>query len=311
MPIVRALRVLCQGGPKALEVCLETVESGGSLPKAMEKSQLFTPYQISAMVVANEAGTVPAALGKLSEQELKRVALRDSLVSKLTYPAFLCVTSVALTLVLLLVMRPVMEVAASLAPPPPWLATVLTVLDVRWFLLAGVLLALGCLALALVWASKGYRYSLEKILFRWRGLEFLRIAPTVAVARHIADLLEAGVPLAQGLRLMLTSTPSPFLKTILEIVTRSLEDGASLHKALEGTGFFPEIFLQFVSTGEESGTLPRCLQSYVRHAETEFDTLIERMVALLQPAIMTVQGVICGGAALLGLWPVYQVLRSL
>ena len=126
---------------------------------------------------------------------------------------------------------------------------------------------------------------------RWRST----VAPTeIAIAfRQMADLLEAGVPLARAVRLTRAQTRRPALAAALTSVERTIEEGRSLSAGLAKT---PEIFrplvLALVRAGEAAGTVAPVLTQIADREERDEETRSRVRAALVYPAFVVVVGLV-------------------
>lgn len=125
--------------------------------------------------------------------------------------------------------------------------------------------------------------------------------------RHLALLLEAGITLTLALQILSQTTSSTFLRIVIYQVQKELNAGKSLHSALALNKDIPDLMLQFIKIGEQSGTLDSMLNRLAKLWEHQLDTLLTTLIPFLEPLIMIVLGVLIGGIVFSLYLPIFKL----
>jgi type IV pilus assembly protein PilC len=83
--------------------------------------------------------------------------------------------------------------------------------------------------------------------------------------------------------------------------------GTRLQRAMENTGLFPNMVIQMVAVGEESGALDEMTGKVATFYEAEVDNAVDSMSSLLEPLIMAILGVLVGGLVIAMYLPIFKL----
>ena len=275
------------------------ISGGGALDQAFSGNLGRNHAFIGALVAAGEAsGDLPGGLRRAAEMLESKIKLKDQLVSVLSYPAFVFAsTIVALGVILLFV-------APSLAPlvddaggrPPVALAFMIGASNaLRNNLLPLAILGGGAVAGLAIAAGLGLitgpieRLALDGPMKRTAGG---LVYGGFAIA--LGNMLAAGAPMSEALRLAIRSVQSGTARARLEPVAQAVRQGQSLSAALDRIRRFPAAIVRLAAVGEASGALGPLL---ARAGKLEEDSALRRIEAvgrLLGPALIVLLGGLIG-----------------
>ena len=105
-------------------------------------------------------------------------------------------------------------------------------------------------------------------------------------AKTLGTLLNNGVPMVTSLRVVIASVNNRYLADSLKSVLGNVEKGKQLSSLLKKVGMFPELFLQMVAIGEETGHLAEMLLSAAASLEKDARNAIRRLLALMEPVLI-------------------------
>ncbi|MDR3509252.1 MAG: type II secretion system F family protein [Caulobacteraceae bacterium] len=299
-----ALSVLGARGGKAnlraLSRALTAAISGG-----MALDQAFSTYLgrdhafIGALVAAGEAaGDLAGGLQRGADMLASRLRLRDQLVSTLSYPAFVFAsTVVAIGVILLFVapsLAPLVEDAGS--TPPMTLALMIGASHVLTdnLLLLGGLFGASVLGLFVLGQAGALTAPWERFLLDGPASRTAGALVFGGFAIAIGNMLAAGAPMSEALRLSIRSVRSQVARQRLEPVAQSVRQGELLSDALARVKPFPDAIVRLVAVGEASGALGPML---ARAGKIEEDAAIRRIEAagrVLGPALIVALGGMIG-----------------
>jgi len=274
------------------------VKEGAPLSRAIAAAPDLFPPMASAMCEAGEAdGRLGAALARLAESLDRAEALRQTVVSSLVYPALLMVVATSVILVMLLVVVPQFEglFAGSQGKLPFATRMVMGASEgVRAYGLVGVA-AIGAAVFAL---RQWLRRPSMRLRFDRFALGVPQIGPlivnaeTAAFARTLGSLVDGGVPLPTALAIAQKSVSNTHMAGAIAKVVAGLREGGGLSGPLAASGVFPPMALSFLRTGEETAQLGLMLGRLADVLDRAVRSTIQRMIAVLTPAITVIMGAI-------------------
>ena len=89
------------------------------------------------------------------------------------------------------------------------------------------------------------------------------------------------------------------------------DHGESLHEAITQPGHFPSLIIKMIAIGEQAGVLDTMLEKGAAHYESEVENTIDKILPLLEPAMMALLGLVIGGLIRAVYLPVFQVDKVL
>jgi general secretion pathway protein F len=303
LPLDRALTTLSSlssEGPvrRLVDRLQERVRGGASLAEALEAQGEVFPSYYAGMVRAGEAGgALEAVLSRLADALERAQALRESVKSALLYPLLVVILAV-LSLVVLMTLvvprfRPLFEDSGAALP----LVTevVIGLSDFMrgfWWLLA----ALVVLAVVLVRrhnATASGRLRWDRWLLGWPLLGELLLKIEVArLSRTLGTLLANQVNVLNALSMSMGSLGNRAVIAGLSELRARLTKGEGLAVPLAEAKIFPVLAVQLIQVGEESGKLEEMLLRVASIYDEEVRRTVDRLLALLVPAVTIVLGLV-------------------
>jgi general secretion pathway protein F len=280
----------------------QRVKQGATLADAMEQEgDIFSRFYINLVRAGESSGALELVLERLAEQMESAKAVRDELSSALIYPAVLVVVAVSSILILLgYVIPQFTEMFEDVGQVLP-LSTRITIgvgemiQSYGWILLAG-----GALA---VWMIRRQLKDDSTALTWHRRLLDLPLAGPIIIkmevahfARTLAILLHNGIPLLKALMIVKDTMRNLVLARGIESVAGGLREGQSLAQPLAELAYFPAFAIHMIGVGEQSGNLQEILTQVARTYDRDTQTAIRRALALLEPMLILVLGVVIAGA---------------
>lgn len=304
-PLERALSLLAGGlAPKSLRPAFRTVvdkvRGGAPLAEALERAGGF-PQVYRAMVRAGEAGgALEIALDRLADLLERERKLKETLTSAMIYPAVLAVVAAGSVLMMLLYVVPQFEhLFAGAKGGLPWTTSLVLSLSrglrENWtpLLLALLVFLLGLRALS-------GRFDLapwwERTVLRLPLLGPLAaMTATSRLARTLSVLLKAGSPLPSALGLAAQAAGNRVVAAAAEAMRAGVKDGRSLAASLPPNHPLPDLAVELIRVGEESGRLDEVLGHIADVYDGKVETALKRLLALVEPAAVIILAVLIGG----------------
>lgn len=315
---IRALRDNARSdtGRESLDAVLAELEKGKTLGSAFSLQPSTFPTLMSAMVrSAERTSNLPDALTRYGRYASQMESLREKIRSAAIYPVFLSTLGTAVVLFLLLYVVPRFStVYESVRTDLPWAAELL----LAWGRLVeghstpvwGVLIA-ACIVAVAGMRSAAVRSTVTARLKMLPGVrEFVREVSIARLYRTLAMLLESGL----SLRAALTNSVDIFPGDARSSIQSSIEGiskGLSPSTALEQAGLTTPLTRSLIASGERSGQLAKMLDEAAQFLETDQARTLERVMRVVEPALMTAIGLAVGVIVVLMYLPIFELAGSL
>lgn len=291
----------------------ESVRDGGALSEALAKHPRIFPALYVQMVRAGElSGQLELIFRRLAEYLEKEQETRAKIRSSLAYPALVLTVGVAVVFLLLTFFIPKIvtvfeDLGQSLPAPTILLMNVSGIFADYWWLMLGVLGLSGFYARQWVHSPKG-----RQIFDAWKLRapvvgHFVKVAEIGRFARTLGTLLESGVNITTALKSVGEIFHNVLLRAEIQRIAEEVAGGTSLSAALKDSSFFPDLALNMIAVGEETGRLEKGLYKIADSYEREADQASKTMLTLLGPLVLIGIIVLVGFVFIALLLPILQM----
>ncbi|KFN43192.1 type II secretion system F family protein [Arenimonas oryziterrae] len=321
-PLDRALGILLElpesaEARKVLERIRDTVRGGAPLSTALEQQHgLFSRLYVNLVRAGESGGGLHDALQRLAEYLERSRELRSRVINALIYPLILVTLVAGSVTFLLMVVVPQFEALfASLNAELAWYTQAVLWLSAAlrdyWYL-ALIVLALAAWFLNTRLKDAEWRLRMDARLLdmKFVGSLIARL-DSARLARTLGTLVGNGVPLLTALNLSRNVLSNRVLGNALEAAASEVKTGAGLGYALGRQKVFPRLAVQMIQVGEESGELDTMLIKVADTFDIETRNALDRLLALLVPALTLLMTVVVGAIILSVLLPIYDLTGSL
>ncbi len=319
IPLVQAFEIVGNGHekPSVQKLILDIkadVEGGTSLHEALAKHPLYFDDLFVNLVEAGEqAGALEGLLDKIATYKEKTEALKKKVKKALFYPAAVLVVAVIVTVILLVFVIPQFEsLFKGFGADLP--AFTQFVIDLSKFVQdKGIYIAVvaGAAAYGFVYfkkRSKKMREILDRVVLKLPIIgPILNKAAIARYARTLSTMFAAGVPLVEALESVAGATGNIVYENAVLRMKDEVATGQRLQRAMEATGLFPNMVIQMIAVGEESGSLDEMSGKVATFYEAEVDNAVDAMSSLLEPLIMAILGVLVGGLVIAMYLPIFKL----
>ena len=272
------------------------VSEGHTLAYAMGEFPLVFNEMYRAMVNAGEhAGYLGPVLEQLADYTEQRQYTGQKLKMAMIYPFILIGVAIAVVVALMVFVVPeLVGIFAHSKRELPLLTRGL-IASSDFFRTYGIWLLLGLILLAFVirqlLRNPQRRKRWHGLLLRTPGISRLLIAlDTARFASTLSILMASGVPLLDSLRIAGQVLTNLVLREDSEVVAEHVQEGSSLHRALEQSGRFPPMMVHMVASGEASGELETMLERSATNQERELEMTLGTMMSLFEPLMVVFMG---------------------
>lgn len=289
---------------------LGRLRNGAAFADALAvEPKVFAGFYVSMVRAGESSGALDRVMSRLTDFLVESQTVKDKIKSALIYPSIV-LAMVFITLVIMLTyVLPRFEVLfqeglSTLPWPTRAVLAFGDAFEAYWWTLPLVLLAI---LIALSYGSRHHasRLALDNFLLKSRlmlGLvakvEFARFARTLGI------LLGSNVPMIAALGIARDTIGNLAMAEAVETATDGLKKGEGLARSLARTELFPGLAVQLIRVGEETGRLHEMLLEAATIYDREAETTIERLLAILVPALTVGLGLIVAaliGSVLLGI----------
>ncbi len=318
LPLEEALGAVAQQAERArlsgLLLAVRTrVLEGHTLATALgDFPQVFPELYRATVAAGEQSGHLDVVFERLADYTEARQQMRQKVGLALFYPLLL--TGVAILIVaglLTYVVPQVVQVFGSLNQQLPALTRGLIALSdflrqYGWLMLLA--LAAGAAGWAYALRRVGFRRRVHRVLLRLPLLaRLIRGTNTARFARTFSILMASGVPVLEALRISSQVLGNLPMREAVEQAAVRVKEGASLHKAVSASGFFPPMTVQLIASGEASGRLESMLERAAVQQERETETLIAALLGIFEPMLILVMGGVVLVIVLAILLPIFDL----
>ena len=317
LPLAKALQAaanLTSGRlAETLQLVRQRVERGDALATALaEHPEVFPPMYVGLVRAGERSGGLDGAFARLATQLERDEELRAKLVSAAIYPSLLAIVGGAAVLVLLLLVIPrfgdLLQGAGANMPRSTAIVLALSqALRDHWPLF---LVPVAGIALFASWtrnSPQGARVF-ASFLLKLPVLSTMRRELLAArFARLTSVLVAGGAPLLAALDDVTDSMGDAVARDDVARIRERVRQGVALNRAIAEGPLFPPLLAQLVSVGEEAGRLQEFLAKAAELFERRTERATARLVALAEPTMIVLFGVIVGFVALSLLQAIYGV----
>ena len=318
MPLFRSLGMIASMqrgkaiGQAASEISV-AMQEGASLSDAMRPRSSEYSALVIALVTAGEvSGQLEDSLKRAAKALHSRLTLRSKIRGAMFYPSAVLMVAATLVTVMLLVVIPKFESIYSqnnTKLPAVTLAVIAFSHKAPFFLAIVALLAVAVIGLLIRSKSDiSLRRKVDIIRSKIPLIgTLLAKGANARVASTMAGLMGSGISVIEALEFAGQTSGSTIHSDALTLVKTKVGDGSTLSDALTGSGIFPELMVNLVKVGEESGDVPKLLDRYAETAEADLTATAERITSLIEPIMMILIGTIVGTFVLAMYLPIFKM----
>ena len=319
IPLVQAFEIVGSGHENAamqkLIISIKTdVEGGSSLAEALAKQPLyFDDLFVNLVESGEQAGALESLLEKIATYKEKTEAIKKKIKKALTYPAAVLAVAFVVTTILLIFVIPSFEdLFRGFGADLPTFTRM--VIDLSAFVRAkGVIIVIGIGAVVATFLyfqkrSRPFRHFLDRTMLKAPIIgPILEKAAIARYSRTLSTMFAAGVPLVEALESVAGATGNIVYEVGVLEMRDEVATGQRLQQAMENTDLFPNMVIQMIAVGEESGSLDEMSSKVADFYEADVDDAVDNLSSLLEPLIMSILGVLVGGLVVAMYLPIFKL----
>ena len=320
VPLVQALDIVARGNDNLAmrELILSiraSIEGGSSLSEALAAHPVqFDDLFVNLVSAGEKSGALETLLDKIATYKEKAEAIKAKVRKALTYPTVVTIVAFVVTGILLYFVVPQFEGLFSSfgADLPAFTRLVINLSEfVRtwWWAILGSIGAIIAILRYFNRISPKFRRRRDQLLLRVPVIgKILHKAALARFTRTLSTMFAAGVPLVEAMESVAGATGNILFQEAVMTMREQVATGQQLHLSMqERMDLFPNMAIQMIAIGEESGSLDEMSAKVAEFYEAEVDNLVDNLSTLLEPMIMTILGVLVGGLVTAMYLPIFQM----
>src|SRR3954465_5801909 len=319
VPLLQAFDIVGRGhaNPSVGKLLLDIktdVETGSSLSQAFRKYPIYFDNLFCNLVAAGEqAGILDTLLDRLATYKEKILAIKSKIKAALFYPISIIVVAFIITAIIMIFVIPAFKdlfssFGANLPAPTLFVMAISDVFVQWWWAIFGSV-GFGVWFFFYTWKRSVKMQNVMDRLFLKIPVfgPLIRKATIARWTRTLSTMFAAGVPLVEALDSVAGAGGNQVYSEATKKIQQEVSSGISLTIAMTNTNVFPNMVIQMVSIGEESGSLDGMLGKVADFFEQEVDDAVEALASLMEPMIMVVLGVLIGGMVIAMYLPIFKM----
>jgi len=319
IPLVQSFDIVAKGQTnKRLTELIESikndVETGLTLAEALVKHpEYFNELFCNLIDAGEKSGSLDVMLDKVATYKEKIESIKKKIKKALTYPMAILVVAFIVTAGLLIFVVPQFEslfqgFGADLPAMTKAVVKMSAFFQSYWYLIFG---SLGGAIYAFIYAknhSFEFAQKIDITLLRLPVIgPILEKASIARFTRTLSITFAAGLPLVEALKSVAGATGNIVYSRATDKIREEVSTGQQMNTAMANTHLFPNMVIQMVSIGEESGSLEKMLSKVADFYEEDVDNAVDSLSSLLEPIIMSILGVLVGGLVVAMYLPIFKL----
>jgi type IV pilus assembly protein PilC len=292
-----------------------SVEGGNTLASAVREHPLyFDDLFVNLIDAGEQSGALEDLLEKIATYKEKTELLKTKIKKAMTYPLSVLVVAVVVSAILLIFVVPTFaDMFSGFGAELP--AFTQMVVNMSDFMIAnGIYVGLVIIGIIsgikqLKLRSKKFNENLDKLYLKLPIVANLTLNTAVArFSRTLSTMFSAGVPLVEAMVSVAGASGNVVYKRAILKIRDDVAQGSTLESSLsQEPDLFPNMLVQMVGIGEESGALDEMLAKVADYYEAAVDDAVDNMTAMMEPMIMAFLAVVIGGLVIAMYLPVFKM----
>ncbi|MDH5434161.1 MAG: type II secretion system F family protein [Gammaproteobacteria bacterium] len=319
VPLVQSFEIIGNGNEKeSVQKLLlgikNDIESGNTMADSLRKYPKYFDDLFCDLVDAGEqAGALEDMLDRIATYKEKTEALKSKIKKALSYPISVVVVAVVVTSILLVKVVPQFKeifegFGADLPAFTLFVIGISEFMQANWYIFLFAVIGAVMVYKKILSASQEARDRQDKALLKFPVIgEILHKAAVARFSRTLATTFAAGVPLVEALNSAAGASGNALYRDAILKIRNDVTTGMQMNLSMQSTGVFPNMVVQMIGIGEESGAIDAMLSKVADIYEQEVDDAVDGLSALIEPLIMSVLGVVVGGLIVAMYLPIFQM----
>ncbi|MFY8351974.1 type II secretion system F family protein [Pseudoalteromonas sp. SSM20] len=317
--LIQALDMIANGSEnkslqKLITKIADEVKAGDPLSNALRAHpKYFDDLYCDLVESGEQSGALDRIFDRVALYKEKAEALKSKIKKAMFYPIAVLTIAFIVTVILLIFVVPQFEqvfagFGAELPAFTQFVIGISEFMQAYWWIVFGVLFIGIMLFKRAHQSSKKVRDNTDKAVLKFPVVgTILHKAAVARYARTLSTTFAAGVPLVDALDSAAGASGNALYRDAILDIKNEVSSGNQMNFAMKNSGVFPDMVVQMVAIGEESGSLDEMLGKVASIYESEVDDAVDGLSSLLEPLIMAVLGVLVGGLIVAMYLPIFQL----
>lgn len=301
IPVVDALKILSEGLRPGLlrdaaSKVKSSIENGKRLADSMASTTgVFDRLYVNMIQAGEEAGILDSILNRLAIYMEKSEKIKGQVKGAMVYPAvIMIVAGLVISGILVFIIPKFNEFYSSAGKEPPALTQMVVglsnLLISKWYLFIGVAIAIPYGILMYLETPEG-KDTFDRTVLKIPVVGEVALKSSIArLSRTLSTLLSSGVGLIDAIEIAARTSGNSVIEGILIKSKESVTQGRSFSAPLAKEKVIPEMVVQMIAIGEQSGTMDTMLGKIADFYEDEVEAAVKAMTSLIEPLMMVFLG---------------------
>lgn len=319
VPLMQSMQIIGEGHENAsmqdmILAIKADVESGTSLAESLGKFPYhFDDLFVNLVNAGEQSGTLETLLHEIAIYKEKTEALKAKIKKALVYPISILVVAFVVTAILMIFVIPQFEslftgFGAELPGLTQMVIGISQVFTEWWWLIFGSIIGTVYGIMEAKKRSRKVQHFFDRMLLKVPVIGIIMEKGAIArFSRTFATMFKAGVPLVEAMVSVAGATGNIVFSEGTMVMRDEVSTGTQLNVAMRNSELFPNMVIQMVAIGEESGALDTMLAKVADFYEQEVDDAVDNMTALMEPMIMAFLGIVIGTLVIAMYLPIFKL----
>ncbi len=319
--LTKALTIYSQQETKVrirnvLEEMTKWIQKGYNLSQSMRLTGgSFPPLLITMIESGEKTGKIDEVLARMADHYEKEIKISAKLKNAMIYPIILSVVTIVAIAIIMMFVIPVfsdMFTNAGMELPliTRWVMGVSDFFKNFWWAIIITIILLVVMFLNYR-RSKSGREAIDsfKLNFGLIKRQMINIY-TARFTRTLSSLLSSGVSLADSLGAAAKTANNVIIESKIDEMYAGVRKGKTMNVLLNSMGIFPKMMISMIAVGEETGQLDNMLNKTADYYDSEIENSIDKLLALVEPVMIVVMGIIIGLLVVAIMLPIFQAAKT-
>lgn len=319
VPLMQGLEIVADGleNPSMQKVVLgvkDDVAAGNDFASCLKKyPKQFDDLTCALIESGEQSGALEQMLDRVAVYKEKSEALKQKVSKALKYPMVTLIIAAVVTVILLVKVVPTFQgmfssFGSELPAATQFVVGLSDWLQANYLVLFGAIIGLVFGLREAVKRSPKVAAEKDKLVLKLPIVgEIMKKSAVARFGRVLSTTFAAGVPLVDALESVAEASGNVVYRDAILKIQDEVSSGTQMNAAIRATGVFPNMVVQMVAIGEESGALDAMLEKVASYYEDEVDNLVDGLTSMIEPLVMAFLGVVVGGLLIAMYLPIFTM----
>ncbi|GAA6135116.1 type II secretion system F family protein [Oceaniserpentilla sp. 4NH20-0058] len=319
VPLTQGLEIVADGleNPAMQKVVLgikDDVSAGNDFASCLKKfPDQFDDLTCALIESGEQSGALEQMLDRVAIYKEKSEALKQKVSKALKYPVVTLIIAAVVTTILLIKVVPTFEsmfsgFGSELPAATQFVVGISEWLQVNYLVLFGSIIGAFFALKEAVKRSPKVAEEKDKLMLKLPIVgEIMQKSAVARFGRVLSTTFAAGVPLVDALESVAEASGNVVYRNAILRIQDEVSSGTQMNAAIRASGVFPNMVVQMVAIGEESGALDAMLEKVASYYEDEVDNLVDGLTSMIEPLVMAFLGVVVGGLLIAMYLPIFTM----